>query len=119
MRPALLSELLLLLTRLRPVLEDYEAALESINHFRDKPRGQLRVTIAAPAADLIMAPVVARFLAQYPEIKLEISVDDALTDIVAPPPSMTVRFRLSDIERSLFLAPSSRRNAIKRLPFGL
>jgi DNA-binding transcriptional LysR family regulator len=72
-----------LLTRLRPVLEDYEAALESINDFRDKPRGQLRVTIAAPAADLIMAPVVARFLAQYPEIRLEISVDDALTDIVA------------------------------------
>jgi DNA-binding transcriptional LysR family regulator len=57
--------------------------LESINDFRDKPCGQLRVTIAAPAADLIMAPVVARFLAQYPEIRLEISVDDALTDIVA------------------------------------
>ena len=72
-----------LLTRLRPVLEDYEAALESINDFRDKPRGQLRVTIAAPAADSIMAPIVARFLAQYPEIRLEISVDDALTDIVA------------------------------------
>jgi len=29
-----------LLTRLRPVLEDYEAALESINDFRDKPCGQ-------------------------------------------------------------------------------
>ena len=72
-----------LLTRLRPVLEDYEAALESINDFRDKPCGQLRVTIAAPAAEIIMAPIVARFLAQYPGIKLEISVDDALTDIVA------------------------------------
>jgi hypothetical protein len=34
------------------VLEDYEAALESINDFRGKPRGQLRVTIAEPAADL-------------------------------------------------------------------
>jgi DNA-binding transcriptional LysR family regulator len=72
-----------LLTRLRPVLEDYEAALESLNDFRDKPRGQLRVTVAKPIADLVMAPVVARFLAQYPEIRLEISVDDALTDIVA------------------------------------
>jgi DNA-binding transcriptional LysR family regulator len=72
-----------LLTRLRSVLEDYAAALESINDFRDKPRGQLRVTIAAPAADVIMAPIVARFLAQFPEIRLEISVDDALTDIVA------------------------------------
>jgi hypothetical protein len=49
------------------LLEDYEAALESINDIRDKPPGQLRVTVAAPVADLVMAPIVARFLAQYPE----------------------------------------------------
>jgi DNA-binding transcriptional LysR family regulator len=72
-----------LLARLRPVLEDYEAALESLNDFRDKPRGQLRVTVAKPIADLVLAPVITRFLAQYPEISLEISVDDALTDIVS------------------------------------
>ena len=72
-----------LLTHLRPALEAYDAALESINDFRDKPRGQLRITVAKPAADLILAPVVARFLTHYPEIKLEISVDDALTDIVS------------------------------------
>jgi DNA-binding transcriptional LysR family regulator len=72
-----------LLTRLRPVLEDYEAALESISDFRDKPSGQLRVTVANIAADLFLAPIVANFLLQYPEIRLEISIDDALTDIVA------------------------------------
>jgi DNA-binding transcriptional LysR family regulator len=72
-----------LLTRLRPVLEAYEAALDSINDFRDKPRGQLRVAAGAHTANLVIAPVVARFLAQYPEIRLEISVDDAPTDIVA------------------------------------
>jgi DNA-binding transcriptional LysR family regulator len=72
-----------LLSRLRPVLEDYEAALESINDFRDKPRGHLRITAGAHTANLVIAPVVARFLAQYPEIRLEILVDDALTDIVA------------------------------------
>jgi DNA-binding transcriptional LysR family regulator len=71
-----------LLTRLRPVLEDYEAALESINDFRDRPRGELRITAAAPAVDLVIAPVIARFQAQYPEINLEISVDDTITDIV-------------------------------------
>jgi DNA-binding transcriptional LysR family regulator len=40
-----------LLMRPRPVLEDYEAALESINDFRDKPRGQLRVTGVGAAWD--------------------------------------------------------------------
>jgi DNA-binding transcriptional LysR family regulator len=72
-----------LLLRLRPVLDDYQAAFESINDFRDKPFGDLRITVAPPAADLVMAPLVARFLAQYPDIRLELSVDDALTDIVA------------------------------------
>src|ERR1700719_1532069 len=72
-----------LLARLRPVLEDYEAALESINDFRATPSGSLRLTVAPLAADLVLAPLLARFAAQYPEIRLEISVDDALTDIVA------------------------------------
>lgn len=72
-----------LLARLRPVLDDYEAALESINDFRATPSGSLRLTVAAPAADLVLAPLLARFAAQYPEIRLEISVDDGLTDIVA------------------------------------
>ena len=72
-----------LLARLRPLLEDYEAALEAINDFRDKPAGLLRLTVAPPAADFVLAPLVARFLAQYPEISLEIVVDSALTDIVA------------------------------------
>src|SRR3984957_1504622 len=68
-----------LLARLRPVLEDYEAALESINDFRATPSGSLRLTVAPLAADLVLAPLLSRFAAQYPEIRLEISVDDALT----------------------------------------
>lgn len=72
-----------LLARLRPVLEDYEAAHELINDFRATPSGSLRLTVAPPAADLVLSPLLARFAAQYPEIRLEISVDDALTDIVA------------------------------------
>jgi DNA-binding transcriptional LysR family regulator len=72
-----------LLARLRPVLDDYEAALESINDFRDRPCGLLRLTVAPPAAEFIIAPMLPRFLAQYPEIQVEISVDGALRDIVA------------------------------------
>ncbi|HEX8828806.1 MAG TPA: LysR substrate-binding domain-containing protein, partial [Xanthobacteraceae bacterium] len=72
-----------LLLRLRPVIDDYEAALDSLNEFRDKPVGLLRLTVAPPAARAVLAPVLARFLAQYPDIRLEISVDSANVDIVA------------------------------------
>jgi DNA-binding transcriptional LysR family regulator len=39
--------------------------------------------VPPPAANLILAPLLSRFFAQYPAIDLEISVDSALTDIVA------------------------------------
>jgi len=72
-----------LLTRLRPVIDDYEAAIDSLNEFRDKPAGLLRLTVAPPAAQSVLGPLMAKFLAQYPDIKLEISVDSANVDIVA------------------------------------
>ncbi len=72
-----------LLARLRPLLGEFASVLDSINTFRDKPAGPLRVSVLPPAADLMLAPLLSRFLAQYPEIDLEISVDAALIDIVA------------------------------------
>lgn len=72
-----------LLERLRPLLEDYRAAFESLNDFRSKPVGTIRLTAALMAAEFIFAPIIARFLSQYPEINLDLSVDRALVDIVA------------------------------------
>lgn len=72
-----------LLARLKPALDDYRDALEVVADFRDKPAGQLRLTVAPPAIDAAMMGVIARFLAAYPEIGLEITADSGLTDIVA------------------------------------
>jgi DNA-binding transcriptional LysR family regulator len=70
------------LARLRPVLDEYQAALDSLNDFRAKPVGTLRLTVPPPAAEFVLAPIIARFHTAYPEINLDISVDSALTDIV-------------------------------------
>jgi DNA-binding transcriptional LysR family regulator len=43
----------------------------------------LRLTVPPPAAEFLLAPIIAQFLKTYPEIKLDVSVEDALTDIVA------------------------------------
>jgi DNA-binding transcriptional LysR family regulator len=71
-----------LLERLRPLLDDYQAALESLNDFRSKPAGTIRLTVAPFAADFVLAPLIARFVAQHPEISLDVSVDRAFVDIV-------------------------------------
>jgi DNA-binding transcriptional LysR family regulator len=72
-----------LLVRLRPVLDEYQAALESMNDFRTKPAGTLRLNVAPAATDLVLSPVIPRFLAHYPEINLDICTDGQQTDIVA------------------------------------
>jgi DNA-binding transcriptional LysR family regulator len=65
------------------LLDGFDAALESINAFREKPTGHLRLTVPPPVAKIMLAPALARFLAQYPEITIEISVESRFTDIVA------------------------------------
>lgn len=72
-----------LLAQIRPLLSDFDAVLNSINALRDKPAGLLRLTVPPPVASFMLAPLLSRFLNQYPAIDLEISVDGALTDIVA------------------------------------
>ena len=72
-----------LLERLRPVLDEYQAALESTSEFRNEPAGQLRLTVAPPAADLFLEDALPRFLAVHPEISVEVSIDAAVVDIVA------------------------------------
>src|SRR5262249_55219581 len=72
-----------LLSRLKPVIADYNAAIEGLNEFRDRPCGLIRLTVPPPAVTLILAPALSRFLNQYPEIQVEVSVNPALTDIVA------------------------------------
>jgi DNA-binding transcriptional LysR family regulator len=71
-----------LLAELRPALQGFEAAVESINVFRDKPAGHLRLTVPRPAARVVIEPILAKFLAAYPAVSLEIITDSALTDIV-------------------------------------
>ena len=45
-----------LLERLRPMLDDYQAALDSLNDFRGRPAGTLRLTVPPPAVDFVLAP---------------------------------------------------------------
>jgi DNA-binding transcriptional LysR family regulator len=71
-----------LLEEVRPALESFDAAMESVNVFRDQPAGHVRLTVPRPAAKTILQPIIAEFLKTYPAISLEIVTDSALTDIV-------------------------------------
>jgi DNA-binding transcriptional LysR family regulator len=71
-----------MLAQLRPLLDGFDAALESVNVFRDNPAGHLRLAVTPPAARFVLGPILAKFMAQYPEISIELVVDSGMTDLV-------------------------------------
>lgn len=72
-----------LLERLRPLLAEFDAALDSINEYRDRPAGGLRIIVPPIVASSVIGPLLSRFLSEYPEIRMEIVVSNKHTDIVA------------------------------------
>jgi DNA-binding transcriptional LysR family regulator len=72
-----------LLLRIRPALAELDAALSDVGHFRDRPAGIVRVRCLRQAFRTYVAPILAAFHAAYPDIKLDILVDDAIVDLVA------------------------------------
>lgn len=72
-----------LLARVRPAVEELDTAMESVNAFRDKPAGTLRLNVSAIPARMILTPILKEFLAAYPSINLEIVVDNTTSDIVS------------------------------------
>jgi DNA-binding transcriptional LysR family regulator len=72
-----------LLERLRPALGEVEAAIDVVNAFRDRPAGTLRLNVPAAVARLVLPSIVASFLKAYPDIRLEVIVEDAFVDVLA------------------------------------
>jgi DNA-binding transcriptional LysR family regulator len=72
-----------LLTSIGPHFEGIETELAALNALREKPAGTIRITAGDHAAGQILWPAIARLLPDYPDIKVEIFVDNGLTDIVA------------------------------------
>lgn len=66
-----------------PRLDEIEAEIEALGELRERPAGNLRITTAEHAAQSIVMPALERFLPQYPDIHVELSVDYGLVDIVA------------------------------------
>ncbi|WP_163864961.1 LysR family transcriptional regulator [Myxococcus eversor] len=70
------------LAQLRPAMASIHAAFESLDAVRGRPSGTLRINVPRLAITPVLEPLLAAFLATYPELRLDIVVDDGLTNIV-------------------------------------
>jgi len=81
-----------LFSRVSPAFRDIDDALEDLNNFRGKPAGTLRFNTARQSAQLVLLPIVTRFLKAFPDISVELVINDALVDMVSAGFDAGVRF---------------------------
>lgn len=72
-----------LLQRLQPALGDIGEAVEAARSSQATPSGPLRINAPAPAVELVLGPLIAEFLAAYPEVRVEVTAETSFVDIVA------------------------------------
>lgn len=93
-----------LLARLDPVLNEVESALDVVNGFRDTPTGTLKLNVPMSAARLVLPSIVPRFLAAYPEIRLEVIADESFVDVLAAGCDAGIRYE-EKLEQDMVAVP--------------
>lgn len=71
-----------LLTVVAPRFRDIETELRQVTELSETPAGTIRITATELAIDTLLWPKLAEILPAYPKIKVELSSDYALRDIV-------------------------------------
>lgn len=67
---------------LSPRMAEIEAEMAAIMEYRDKPAGRIRITLSDHAMRTIVWPKLGSVLAEYPDLRVEFSVDSAFRNIV-------------------------------------
>lgn len=70
-----------LVDALRPAFDGIEAELAALDDIRARPQGTIRLTASRHAAERIVMPVANRLMADYPEVRVEILLDQRFVDI--------------------------------------
>ncbi|GAB3372822.1 LysR family transcriptional regulator [Azotobacter armeniacus] len=69
--------------RLEQGFQTIAEALAELDVHRDAPVGRLRLNVPRDASHLLLGPVLPGFFARYPDLQLEVAVEDRMIDIVA------------------------------------
>ncbi len=71
------------LARVQTGLDLIGTAFNELDEMRGKAAGTLRINLAQAAATLVVMPILDEFTRAYPDVKLELTVDDRFVDLIA------------------------------------
>ena len=89
-------------SRARAILDDFETAEAEVRGLDNEPYGQLRITVPHSLSRVVIAPALAGFMRQYPDLSLDVISDDTYTDIVQE--GVDLAFRLGALADSSLMA---------------
>ena len=95
-----------LFEQLFPLYQAINHEVDALGDFLDTPSGLIRINAPAVAAEAVLYPKLKPILNQYPEIRLEIVVDNCWADIVKKGFDMGVRLG-NDVAKEMIAVPIS------------
>jgi DNA-binding transcriptional LysR family regulator len=93
-----------LLERLVPALGEIEAAMDVVNAFRDRPAGTLKLNVPGSASRIVLPAIVPPFLKAYPDIRLEVIVEEGFVDVLASGCDAGIRYE-ERLEQDMIAVP--------------
>lgn len=107
-----------LLERLGPALAEIESALDVVQSSHDEPAGTLRLNVPSVAAQFVLPSILPAFLAAHPHVRVEVTADDELVDVLAAGSDAGIRYEKS-LEKDMIavpIGPREQRHALAASP---
>ncbi len=79
---------------LTPSFDSIERVVTELREAHDEPSGMIRINTSRVAANLLLIPVIDTFLARYPKVRVEVSINDGFSSIISD--GMDVGIRLGE-----------------------
>lgn len=83
------------------ILADVEAAELAVSQLQTEPKGILRINAPMSFGTLYLGKAIAEFMVQYPELQVQLTLDDRFIDPVAEGYDLTIRIAQPETSPSL------------------
>ena len=95
-----------------PLLEEFEEMVDSVTGEQSSPRGLLRISVPVTFGEMSLAPLIPKFLQQYPDIGVDLQLSDKMIDMLEE--GIDVVIRIGGVDDSSLIAKH-----IQTLPLAL
>ena len=82
---------------MRPAVSELGDAVGQVRRYRERPAGVVRVHAFRSAARTYVEPILAAFAEAYPDVVLNLTLDDEVVDVVAG--GFDVAIRIGEVYR--------------------